>query len=213
MVDRGANRFRITAITKRRWDAIISDATRGVLVGRFLSRALSAQAQNRGQTAPQLVHIANSRRVYDGVLYNGFDKPARGHTRAIVEHLKPMAFERALLVTDMVDSGKCLRKLGAAVTQADIQPDFAIMVTPHGSRKLRRKIHAPRRSEVYALTSGVEPGLAQDTISQGIGLETVYGNPEPQESPYAWPWVGDVAYQLYDALAEDYVHERFGKEG
>ncbi|HEY5141131.1 MAG TPA: hypothetical protein VIJ25_17720, partial [Methylococcales bacterium] len=105
----------IARASERQWDVVISDATRGILVGKFLAQVLSAGANERSQSAPQLVHIANSRRAYDGILYEGLSRPSRGHSRAITKYLRPMRFERALIASDMVDTGKCLHKLGAAV--------------------------------------------------------------------------------------------------
>jgi len=198
----------IARAIERRWDAVISDATRGILVGRFLAQILSAEAQSRGRSQPPLVHIANSRHMYAGVLRNGFSEPSRGHSWAITNYLKPLGFERPLVATDMVDSGKCLRKLGSAVVRAGMAPDFAILATPRGLADVRRKIRAPRKSEIYAVTSGVEPMLAGDTVSQGLGVWSVYGKAEPQPSPYAWPWIGEVASQLYEQLADEYIGDR-----
>ncbi len=198
----------ISHSSERQWDAVLSDATRGILVGRFLARVLTANAEVKGAKTPELVHIANSRFAYNGILIEGLSKPSRGHSRAITNYLRPMGFERALIATDVVDTGRCMRKLGAAVVKANIRPDFAILVSPCEPKELRRKIHAPNGSQVYSVLSGVEPMLAQGAISQGLGVATEYGNAVPQPSIAPWPWIGEVAYEQYDQLADEYIQEK-----
>ncbi|MFI5212616.1 MAG: hypothetical protein ACHQTE_01505 [Candidatus Saccharimonadales bacterium] len=197
----------VASAPERRWDAVVSDAIRGILVGRFLTRILLADANERGQSPPKLVHIANSRSAYEGIIYGGLSKPSRGHSRAITDYLKSMGFERALIASDIVDTGKCLQKLGAAVIKAGIIPDFAILASAHKPTTLRRKMHVTRRSEIYAVTTGVEPMLAQSMITQGLGVQTIYGMAEPQPSSAPWPWIGEVAYELYDQLADEYIQD------
>src|SRR5688572_13043019 len=167
----------------REWNTLVVDGGRGVLVGEFLLAVLSHQADARGEQAPGMVTVANSRHIA-GWGYR------RQHRRSALEYLQEEGLNgNTLVVTDTVDSGKNLRRLGGYVRTVGARPDFAILTALAPERELRRKINAPHSSEIYYVQHHEEPYLAGDTITQGLGLHTIPGEARMQHDPYQWSWL------------------------
>ncbi len=187
--------------TARRWNTLVVDGSRGVLVGQFLLKTLSHQANMTDSEVPNMVTIANSRNVADW-------GHRRQHRRSALEYMQEEGVgENALVVTEMVDSGANLRRLGRYMRALDIQPDFAILTSPASERELRRKINAPRHSELYYVRHNEEPYLAGDTITQGLGLWTITGEARMQPHPAQWDWLEQPIQDAFGRLAVEYISQ------
>lgn len=185
----------------RGWNTLVVDGGRGVLVGEFLLAVLSHRAAVRGDQAPGMVTIANSRHVADW-------GNRRQHRRSALEYLRGEGVSGStLVVTDMVDSGKNLRRLGDYVRTLGVRPDFAILTAPASEQDLRRKINAPDSSEVYYVQHHEEPHLAGDTIAQGLGLHTIPGEARMQPDPYHWSWLEQPIRDTFGQLAVEYIQQ------
>ncbi len=183
----------------RRWDTLIVDGGRGQLVGEFLLTILSDYAAVRGDEAPDMITIANSRHIA------GWGH-RRQHRRSALEYMRAEDVGgNALVVTDMVDSGRNLRRLGGYVRALGVRSDFAILTAPAPERALRRRINAPSSSEVYYLRHNEEPYLAGDTITQGLGLYTELSDARMQPHPHHWVWLEQPIRDAFDQLAVDYL--------
>jgi hypothetical protein len=186
------------AIT-RRWDTLVVDGGRGLLVGEFLLAVLSEQASARGSQEPNMITIANSRHIA------GWGH-RRQHRHSALEYMRAEEIgSNALVVTDMVDSGSNLRRLGGYTRALGVRSDFAILTAPASERELRRKISAPSSSEVYYVQHNEEPYLAGDTITQGLGLYTEFGDARMQPHPHHWDWLEQPIRDAFDQLAVEYL--------
>jgi len=188
----------------RQWDVVVSEACRGVLVGDFLTKTLLASPINEVEAPIRHVPIANSRDVAKGM------RNRLIHGKAITKHLRELGIiHRALVVTDIVDSGKSLSRLGGYLDSVGILTDYAVLSSSHTPAKLRRIAHIPKNSDLFTNEpQPEEPETAGDTIRQGIGLDSVVGFPTPQPSKYAWVSVGEVVREQYSALANEYISSR-----
>ena len=184
----------------RKWDTIISDASRGILVGNFLTRVLLNSGFDLHNLEPTHLPIANSRHAAKN------RATRKVHGASVKAYLLEHGVQNALVVTDTVDSGKSIQRLGGNIRGAGIRLDCAVLVSSHSQNSLRRKIHLAKYSELYATTpTNWEALTAGAELYQGIGVETVVGMAEPQPAQYAWPLVGLAAIQAYDTLADEYV--------
>lgn len=185
----------------RDWNTLIVDGGRGVLVGEFLLAVLSDQAVTNDSQAPGMVTIANSRHVASW----GY---RRQHRRSALDYLREEDVRgNTLVVTDMVDSGKNLRRLGSYARALRLQTDFAILAASASESDLRHRINAPRSSEVYYAQHTEEPYLAGDTISQGLGLYTRQGEARMQPHPYHWAWLEQPIRDAFSQLTAEYLHQ------
>ena len=189
------------AAPARRWNTLVVDGGRGQLVGEFLLHTLQIGTGFRAENAPGLVTVANSRQIANW----GYRRQHRQSARELLT--QEGVTGATLLVTDMVDRGICMRRLSKYARSLDLEPDYAVLCTPHTGRKLRGMIGAPRRAEVYSITSNVEPYLAGDTITQGMGLYTARGNARMQPHPHHWNWLEEPIRDKYHALADEYIHD------
>lgn len=186
----------------RRWDTLVVDGSRGVLVGEFLLAVLSNYATARDDQAPDMITVANSRHIA------GWGH-RRQHRRSALEYMRAEEVGgNALIVTDMVDSGRNLRRLGGYTRSLGVRSDFAILTAPAAERDLRRKINAPSSSEVYYVQHNEEPYLAGDTITQGLGLYTEFGDARMQPHPHHWDWLEQPIRDAFGQLAVEYLGQQ-----
>jgi hypothetical protein len=186
----------------RCWNTLVVDGGRGVLVGEFLLTVLSHRAIERGDQSPDSVIVANSRHIA-GWGYR------RQHRRSALEYLREERVSgNALIVTDMVDSGKNLRRLGGYMHALGTRADFAILTALASEHDLRHKINASCSSEVYYVQHNEEPYLVGDTITQGLGLHTVPGEARMQPDPYQWSWLEQPIRDAFGQLAIEYLGQK-----
>jgi adenine/guanine phosphoribosyltransferase-like PRPP-binding protein len=186
----------------RKWDTIISDASRGILIGNFLTRVLAGSSLEQPTGRPTHLPIANSRLV-------GKNRATRkAHGASARAYLAEHGVRNALVVTETVGSGKSMKRLCGYLRSAGITSDCAVLASSHSQTSLRRKMHMPNSSELYTTSpTTVEARTAGSVLAQGIGVETIVGIAEPQPSRYAWPLVGFAAILAYDALADEYISQ------
>jgi|GEM_PF-1773883 len=201
-----------------RHDLILTDAVRGMNVGSFLHRILSAEAVQLDVEAPRLLHVANSRwRSLNGPLFEKLlGSLRRVHTKEQIDYIRIFGgwARRALLVTDRVSTGGSMRRLGRVARAAGIRAlDYAILSTSDTSKEeLARKIRAGDESRICAVTVNHELCLSKPEIIDDFAYFTVYGNPRPQRSMFdsVFPRAlfPAAVEKFYRDTANDYIAER-----
>ena len=215
---------------RHRHEVIFTDAITAMNVGRFLDRVLASEAEQLGVPAPRLVHVANSRSAIEQVApwptdeerqsmktrhirraEQRYHKISRVHSTAIAKYVKEQGqgAARALVVTDTVNSGRSLRRLGDAVRDMGMTPDYAILATARQGQDLADAIGAQSDSEISAVHAEQDLHMRKPGIIEHIGYYTTLGVAEPQvNAPDHVDQYGLhllAAGQLYDSMADDYI--------
>lgn len=175
---------------ERRWDWCVIDANSAYFVARFLLSTLPTDVPMPGQ-----LPIANSSEIAQ-------DKVHPYKVRSLLAQ-RIGTDERALVVTDFVDSGNALSRITGKLAALEIETDVAVLTASTPPYWKGRQPAA----QLYVGQISCEPAIYMAPGVNG-GFQTIPSVPQPQIDPAVHPTIVEYFHGAIDTLAQEYRQNR-----